>query len=389
MWIPRDISSKILDLKKSKKVILLTGPRQTGKSSLLKKLFPKMSYVSLDRPSTAYKAEYSGEEFLKELESPVIIDEVQNAPALFRHIKYFVDQYKDRQFFLTGSQKFVLMAQVSESLAGRVSLLDLHSLSLMELKNYFKFKLDQNKIIEIIFKGGYPEVWREKQDIDDFFSNYINSYIQKDIRQIINVKNLHNFDNFMSLLALRTGQILNYNKLAVDVGVSFTTIKSWVSALETSNVVFILKPFYKNLGKRLIKSPKIYFIDTGLLCHLIGFRNKKELKESSLLGSLFETFVLGQLLRKQGNKGKRPNLFFYRDHWGREVDFVEPVGEKLRLYECKWSSQPDTKLKNFLEIESLIGKKNVLEKNIFSTAKESYFVKDCKVISFNDKKQWS
>ncbi len=388
MWIHREISSKILSLKKSKKVILLTGPRQTGKSSLLKKLFPKMNYVSLDKPSTAYKAEHSGEDFINEFSCPLIIDEVQNAPSLFRYIKHFVDQNQGKQFFLTGSQKFSLMARVSESLAGRVALLDLHSLSWAELKNHFQWEISQKKIIELMFKGGYPEIWGKSTNTDDFFSNYISTYIQKDIRQIINVKNLYDFERFMSLLAIRAGSLLNYNGLASEVGVSFGTIKSWINALSASNVIFILKPFYKNLGKRLIKSPKVYFTDTGLLCHLIGFRKRSELRNSNLLGSLFENFILGQMLRKESNKGKKANLFFYRDQWGRELDFIEPVGEKFHLYECKWSSHPETHLKIFSEIESLVGKKNILSKNILSGSKESYFVDKCKVISLSDKKFW-
>ena len=375
-----------LSLSKSAKVILLTGPRQTGKSSLLKNSFPKVQYISLDKPSTAYRAEHSGEDFLRELPSPVIIDEVQNAPSLFRHIKLFVDQYKNKKFFLTGSQNFTLMAQVSESLAGRVALLDLHSLSLLELKNHFNFKLNQKKLIELMFKGGYPEVWSKNLNIDEFFSNYVGTYIQKDIRQIINVKNLYDFERFMSLLASRVAQLLNYNKMASDIGVSSVTIKSWVNALEPSNVLFVLKPFYKNLGKRLVKSPKVYFTDSGLLCHLIGFRQRDELKNSSLLGSLFENFVLGQILRAAGNKGKKANLFFYRDQWGHELDFIQPVGEKFHLYECKWNANPNVNLKIFSEIESLVGKKNILSKNIFSTVTESYSNKNVRVISLNDEK---
>ena len=386
MWIKRDISPKILDLSRSKKVILLTGPRQTGKSSLLKKIFPKMRYINLDKPSIAYQAEYSGEDFLKGLQCPAIIDEVQNAPSLFRHIKYFIDQHKNKKFLLTGSQKFTLMAQVSESLAGRVALLDLHSLSFTELKNHFKFKLNQKKLLELIFKGGYPEIWSKNPDTDEFFSNYVSTYIQKDIRQIINVKNLYDFERFMSLLASRVGQLLNYSKIASDIGISSMTVKSWVNALETSNVLFILKPFYKNLGKRLVKSPKVYFMDSGLLCHLIGFRKVNELENSSLLGSLFENFVLGEIIRTEGNKGKKANLFFYRDQWGRELDFIKPVGEKFHLYECKWNTNPKVNLKIFSEIESLVGKKNILSKNIFSTTAKSYSFKDVHVLSLNDKK---
>ncbi len=387
MWIEREISKKILNLRKAKKVILLTGPRQTGKSSLFKRLFPKMRYISLDRPSTAYRAEHSGEDFLKSIGAPAIIDEVQYAPSLFRHIKHFVDQNERKALFiLTGSQKFNLMANVSDSLAGRVALLDLHSLSVEELKSHFKWRIDQKKIMELIFKGGYPEIWSTKSAVDEFFLNYISSYIQRDIRQIVQVKNLHDFETFMGLLASRVGQLLNYNKIACDVGVSCPTIKSWVSALETGNVLFLLKPFYNNLGKRLVKSPKLYFTDTGLLCHLIGFRHQQEIKNSNLLGKLFENFVLGQILRKEANQGKKANLFFYRDQKGLEIDFVRPVGEKLHLYECKWSSEPKTQLKGFLKIQQLAGKKNILSKNIFSTSTESYLNEGCNVISLNDKK---
>ena len=180
--------------------------------------------------------------------------------------------------------------------------------------------------------------------------------------------------------------MLNYSKIASDIGVSSVTIKTWVNALEASNVLFILKPFYKNLGKRLVKSPKVYFMDSGLLCHLIGFRQADELKNSSLLGSLFENFVLGQIIRTAGNKGKRANLFFYRDQWGHELDFIQPIGEKFHLYECKWSSYPATNLKIFHEIESLVGKENILSKNIFSTSTESYSDGNVCVISLNDKK---
>ena len=384
MWIKREISRKLRELSKKKQVILLTGPRQTGKSSLLKKLFPKIRYISLDRPSTAHKAEHSGEEFLKEFQEPVIIDEIQNAPSLFKHIKYVVDQNRKRQFFLTGSQKFQLMARASESLAGRVVLLELHSLSVTELKNHFQKK--PKSLIELMFKGGYPEVWAGPLSMDDFFSSYISSYIQKDIRQIINVKNLYDFDRFISLLATRAGQLLNYNSLSSDMGVSAGTIKLWMNALEASNIIFILKPFYKNLGKRLIKTPKIYFMDSGLLCYLMGFRSQKELKNSSLLGSLFENFVLSQMIRKESNKAKTANLFFYRDQWGCELDFVRPVGEKLELYECKWAGPRKTNLKAFSEIESLIGKKNIISKNIFYSGEESYHVKDYHVISLTDKK---
>ena len=345
-----------------------------------------MRYISLDRPSTAYRAEHSGEDFLKSIGFPSIIDEIQYAPSLFRHIKHFIDRQTRQKlvFLLTGSQQFHLMAGVAESLAGRVALLNLHSLSASELISHFKWKLNQKKIRSLIFKGGYPEIWSTEQSPDEFFSNYISSYIQRDIRQIIQLKNLHDFDIFMGLLAGRAGQLLNYSKLACDVGVSSPTIKLWVNALEAGNIIFLLKPFYNSFGKRLVKTPKVYFMDTGLLCHLIGFRQEEELQNSNLMGKLFENFVLGQIIKSESGRGKKPNLFFYRDHSGLEIDFVRPVGEKLHLYECKWSEQPDIKLKAFDEIQRLIGKKNILSKNIFSSCIESYSKGNHNVLSLND-----
>lgn len=345
-----------------------------------------MRYISLDRPSTAYRAKHSAEAFLKSLGHPSIIDEIQYAPSLFRHIKHFVDRQSRQKlvFVLTGSQQFHLMAGVTESLAGRIALLNLHSLSSDELSSHFKWKLDQKKIKHLIFKGGYPEIWSLGQSPDEFFSNYISSYIQRDVRQIIQLKNLHDFDIFMGLLAGRAGQLLNYSKLACEVGVSSPTIKLWINVLEAGNIIFLLKPFYNNFGKRLVKARKVYFTDTGLLCHLIGFRQEEELQNSNLMGKLFENFILGQILKSQSNRGKKPNLFFYRDHSGLEIDFVRPVGEKLHLYECKWSEQPNIKPKTFSEMQHLIGKNNILSRNIFSSCIESYSDGNHNILSLND-----
>lgn len=387
MWIKRDLTNTIKKRLDTKKVILLTGSRQTGKSSLLKKLFPNFSYISLDRPLTAEQAKNSGESFINSLNTPAIIDEVQYAPELFRHLKFFIDakDHKKTYFILTGSQKFSLMQGVSDSLAGRISLLDLHSLSLNEIQGLTsEVELNQNRLKDLMFKGGYPEIWNESIDPNTFFYDYISTYIQKDIRQIINIKQLAAYERFMTMLALRAGQILNLSSLANETRISATAAKAWLNALEVSNVIYILKPYYKNLGKRLVKSPKVYFLDSGLLCNLMGFKNKEELTHSGLLGHIFENYVFEQMIKTKHNKGERPNYYFYRDHRGLEVDFIEPVGEKLSLFECKWSENPETKLKAFKEIENLIGSENIIKKNILSSSPESYTKNGCRVLSLKD-----
>ena len=376
MWIKREISEYLLSLAEKRPSILLTGARQTGKTSLIKKLFINADYVALDLPNRAKEASLSGESFLGKFNKEVIIDEIQYAPGLFPYLKVSIDEKRDwmGRYLLTGSQKFSLMENVSESLAGRVSVMELHSLSAKEWENHSQKRLDDDDLINWMYKGGYPEIYERNLDIEEFYASYLTTYLERDVRKIINVKDLADFEKFMKLLALRTGQLLNMNSIASEVGVSSTTIKRWVSILEASNIIILLPPYFKNLGKRLVKTPKIYFLDTGLACYLAGFTNSEELFNSSLLGSFFETHCFGQLYRSFCNKGKRPNIYFYRDQWGREVDFVIPVGEKLKLYECKWSENPDTRIIGFKELETLIGKKNILSKNLEKVKNTFYFL---------------
>ncbi|MEJ5360923.1 MAG: ATP-binding protein [Spirochaetota bacterium] len=368
MWIERNIEKIILQISNIRPCILVTGCRQAGKTSLLKKIFPDFRYISLDIPLYASEAESAGDIFLQKIGEPVIIDEIQYAPALLRYIKVKIDEDRDKngRFFVTGSQKFSLMQGVSESLAGRVSIITCLPLSLAELEKWYGKQIEGNTLIRLMFLGGYPELHAKELDPERFFSDYIVTYLERDVRQIVNVKNLRVFDTFLRLLALRSGQILSSNSLASEVGVSAHTIKSWIDVLEASNIIYLLKPYYANLGKRLIKSPKIFFLDTGLLAYLLGIHSEDELIKSSFLGAFFETLVLGQLLKAYTSLGKNPDIYFYRDLYGHEIDFIIPRADRFHLIECKWSASPEDIPRGFLLMEKLIGKERILSKTVIN-----------------------
>jgi predicted AAA+ superfamily ATPase len=367
MWVERDFRPVLEQISGQRPVVLLTGCRQSGKTSLLESAFPAHRYVSLDLPLEAERAETSGEAFLAEHAPPVIIDEIQYAPQLLRHIKHEVDRHRDAvgRYLLTGSQKLALMQGVSESLAGRVAVLELHSLSLREIERAFGALRDTNGLLERLWQGGYPELHARQLDPKRFYADYVATYLERDVRQAINVRSLRDFDRFVRLCALRSGQLLNMNGLAGDVGVSPNTVRSWLSVLEASNVVYLLPPYFSNPGKRLVKAPKLYFLDTGLLCHLAGLRSVDELKNSALLGAFFETLALGQLIRAHANRALSAPVYYYRDHQGNEVDFVVPVGERAHLIECKWGEEPKLG-RGMHAVERALGTQNVLSRSVVS-----------------------
>ena len=383
MWIDRDLTFVIRKALKERPAVLLTGARQTGKTSLCRYLLPHFQFVSLDLPRLAEEAENSGENFLEHYPSPLIIDEIQYAPKLFRYLKKVIDDQRSRKglFVLTGSQKFALMEKASESLAGRIAILSLYSLSLRELEAATGKKAEAAQLLTWMFQGGYPEIYSEKLDIERFYSDYVATYLERDVRQALQVKNLRDFNRFMRLAASRTGQLLSLNTFASDIGVSPNTIKSWLSVLEASQIIYLLEPYYENKGKRLVKTPKLYFLDTGLACFLAGFREPEDLKKSSMLGSLFETLVLGQIIRRYASQGREERVYFYRDHQGTEVDFIVPMGNKLRLYECKYSEDPSP-AKALKQLLKLFGTERILSQSIitpnrgFRKNKEGAWIED-------------
>ncbi len=361
MWIHRDISILISKISKERPALLLTGARQTGKSSLLQHLFPDQPYVSLDIPLNAKQASESGQYFLEKNSAPITIDEIQYAPELFRQIKINIDQKRQLmgQYIMTGSQKFSLMKGASESLAGRISILNLHSLSARELANHYQIKPNAMQIAEWIIKGGYPEIYEQNLNHTRYYGDYIATYIERDVRQLINIRHIREFDQFMRLLAIRSGQIFSMSRIAMEVGVSTHTIKSWIGVLEASNIIYLLKPFYNNYGKRLIKSPKLYFLDTGLLCYLSNIQSADILLNSPLLGAFFETYAFGQLLRSLHSQGKSDEIYYFRDKDDREVDFLIPQGNLLDLYECKWSDESGEIPNNINKLIPIFNKDNI------------------------------
>ncbi len=336
MQYKRIISDSVKRLSTQFPVVVLTGARQVGKTTLLRNLFPSHRYVSLDLPSLAEAAENEPESFLSSYPAPLIVDEVQYAPKIFRFLKVLVDRDRHNmgQYILTGSQKFPLMKEVAESLAGRAALVELECLSLREIGR-------QNDWIRLLVRGTYPELWRQPQmRAADFYASYLATYLERDVRQILNVSSLRDFERFLRAAALRSGHLLNRTDLSRDVGVSSKTIGDWIGVLQASNQIFLLEPFFENIGKRLVKSPKLYLHDTGLLCFLLGL-DEESLAQSPLIGAIWETFVYSEL-RKQSQVDAHQNqsIWFYRDAQGRELDFLRTHRAKIDLLECKWAEDP-------------------------------------------------
>ena len=317
--------------------VTLTGARQTGKTTLLRNLLPDYNYVTLDLPSIAAMADETPELFFSRYKAPLIIDEVQYAPEMFRYLKEMIDRSRHNmgKYVLTGSQKFELMKNLSESLAGRTAVLELQGLDWEEYKNAPCFS-DQNpaEFDTFVGRGGFPEVTREPDiPLDMFFSSYLATYLERDVRKLVNVMNLRSFERFIRLLAVRNAQQLDMADLANNLGISSNTVSSWVSVLETSGQITLLEPWFGNLGKRIVKTPKVYFNDTGLLCWLLGI-DAERWKSSPFAGNIFETAVFAQLRKINKYSGNRKQIYYYRDVSQTEVDFMV-TGGGCSLIEAK------------------------------------------------------
>jgi hypothetical protein len=353
MWIERYYSEIIKEAVRTRPVILLTGIRQAGKSSLLQRLFADAEYVTLDRLLIAEEAEENPRIFLDRFKKRVIIDEIQYAPSLFRDLKILVDKNRDvkGKWILTGSQHFSLMQHVSESLAGRIRILNLGTLSAREL-NGTNLLLDKR---DLLWKGGFPELWAARLAAREFFEDYIQTYLERDLKQILNVANLRDFRRFLSLLAIRVGQLLNYSDISKELGVAVNTVKAWVNALEVSGLIILLPPYYRNLGKRLIKAPKLYFCDNGLLSALHNIDSLETLSKSLHLGSIWENFVLSEYLKEGFVTGK--DIFYFRDSNGVEIDFILEQKGEVFLVEAKHSERPNPTKLNFGKVAPLFKEK--------------------------------
>jgi uncharacterized protein len=329
--ITRILGLKIAEMARKFPVIAITGPRQSGKTTLCKQVFPDYTYVSLENPDDRAFAENDPRGFLETYSSKVIIDEVQHVPQLFSYIQSVVDASGESgQFILTGSQNFLLLEKISQSLAGRVYISHLLPFSRKELA-----AKSENDLNAVLFKGGYPRIFDREIEPSDFFPSYVQTYIERDIRSIYNVRDLSLFSAFLRLCAGRTGQLFNASSIGNELGVDYKTIQNWISILETSFILFKLEPWHVNFNKRVVKTPKYYFYDTGLAAYLLGIRKPDEISVHFAKGMLFENYCISEYLKNQWNQGQTTRAFFWRDNVGNEIDLLIEKGNDISVAEIK------------------------------------------------------
>ncbi|MBO5349281.1 MAG: ATP-binding protein [Clostridia bacterium] len=373
-YIKRNCESVIKKQEKMFKAILVTGARQVGKTTMLKNIKPEINYVTLDDMILNQSAIEDPNLFLKSNKPPIIIDEIQYAPNLLRNIKIVVDNSKEKAlFYLTGSQQFNLMKDVSESLAGRVGIVNLLGLSLREIKEIefnkpfiptneyleerkkFDKEVTYDEIWDIIHKGSMPVMYEEESDFEMYYATYVSTYIERDVRNLTQVGDTLSFLKFMTALASRIGQLLNLNSIATEVGISIPTAQRWLSILVSSNIVYILEPYYNNIMKRAIKTPKIYFLDTGLAAYLTKWKTKDVLETGTMSGNFFENYVIVEIIKSYYNSGElRPPIYYYRDKEKREIDLIIEQNGKLYPIEIKKSANPSKDMiDNFKVLENV------------------------------------
>ena len=366
--IKRDIQKRLLQLSEKFPVITVIGPRQSGKTTLVKMVFPEKEYRNLEEPDTRLFAQSDPRSFLSVKKSGLIIDEAQRVPDLFSYIQTIVDEKKTPgSFILTGSHNFLMQEKISQTLAGRVAILTLLPFSLGEIHSD-DLKAD---FTNYIFKGFYPPVYDRNIEPRDWYPNYIRTYLERDVRLIKNIPNLNSFTLFVKLCAGRIGQLLNLSSLAVEAGISVNTAKSWLSVLEASYIIFRLEPHYQNFNKRLVKMPKLYFYDTGLACSLLGLENVNQVNTHFLIGGLFENLVLSDLLKYKMNKGLNCNFYYWRDKLGREIDCLIDFGVERTILEIKAGKTVNEEFfKGLTFYKELSGDENIHSYLIYSGEKE-------------------
>lgn len=330
--LTRTIESSLVDAVQHYPVVTITGPRQSGKTTVCRKVFPEKKYVSLENMDTRSFAREDPRGFLAGLPDGAILDEIQQAPELPSYIQTLVDERQQNGLFiLTGSQQFEVATVINQSLAGRTALLKLLPFSLQELGAY----ADQRSIDQLLLSGFYPRIWKEALKPSQALGNYIETYVERDIRQLVAIKDLSLFQRFVTLCAGRVGQLLNFNNLAADTGVSHQTARNWLTLLEASYIVFRLPPYHATIKKRLVKSPKLYFYDVGLAAYLLGLENDLHVSRDPLRGNLFENMVVMEALKYRLHHGRRSNVHFYRDSNGKEVDLFLLYGRDIFPIEVK------------------------------------------------------
>lgn len=330
--INRDLISTIKENLLYFPIVTITGPRQSGKTTLIRDMFPDLPYFSLENPDTRALAMTDPSSFLSQHSVGMILDEVQNTPEILSYLQGIVDDHPKRKYILSGSSQFSLQNSISQSLAGRTAVLELLPLSLQELPT------NTSDVDQLIYTGFYPAIHAEKNIPRLFYPAYVRTYLERDVRMLLNIQDIYQFQTFLKLCAGRVGSLFNASELSNEVGVSVNTIRAWLSILQASYIIFMLHPYSENTRKRLTKTPKIYFYDTGLACYLLGIDNPQQLQTDRMRGHLFENMVIADMMKRSTNKGKAPEMMFYRDSNGNEIDLLVPTGSALEGYEIKSSA---------------------------------------------------
>jgi len=379
--IKRDAEDSLKALLKGFPVVTITGPRQSGKTTLARAVFKDKPYFSLEDPDVRRMALDDPRGFLGQLPDGGILDEVQRVPELLSYLQTLVDaDGRLGLFLLTGSQHFGLMSGITQSLAGRTAFIELLPFSISELSNE---GIAPTILDEMMFSGGYPVLYDRDVPPHRWFPAYVTAYVERDVRQLLKVQDLETFQRFVRLCAGRSGQILNLSSLAADSGVTHNTAKAWISVLEASYILFQLRPHHVNFNKRLIKSPKIYFYDTGLLCWMLGIRESGQLAAHPLRGPIFETLMISELVKTRFNQGERSSLHFWRDSNGNEVDAIADVGSKMMPIEIKSGQTVNRDYFTGLEKWISMASEQAVSPTLIYGGTDSYTRKDVRVLSWN------
>ncbi len=379
--ISRTLGTKLIQVHAKYPVTLLTGPRQSGKTTLCKAIFPDKPYISFENPDVQEFAENDPKGFLERYSKGAIFDEIQRCPKILSYIQGLVDEKKKNgMFVLTGSQNLLLLRSVQQSLAGRVAILKLLPFSHEEIQP----ETDKFSLEKLIFQGFYPRIYDQNLDPTNTMRYYVESYIERDVRQITNISNLSTFRKFIKLCAGRIGGILNLSSLGNDVGISHTTAKEWLSVLEASYIVYQLPAYYKSFNKRIIKSPKLYFTDVGLACYLLGIEKPEQVTRDPLFGFLFENLIITETLKYFYNSGKDAPLYFFRDNIGNEVDLIIEKARKVIGVEVKAGQTVNSDWFKGLNYLDKVMRESVLARHIIYGGMESYKRENTSVNSYQN-----